>query len=199
MVKRVMPEVRTNTTISRQRFIFQLVIINELRFIYEEPRKRERVRRARAVLGNDNGNRAIIESHHMLIIRRFRDRLRERTRRFASHHIMHTFDVAPPFPSSKETGQSIGQSMLKSRHHNSPCASRHTLHITQHKRRGNGVCLTRASPCHNHGGFGTDVLCQKLRFIEVHAVGVYLAFFVPKGSVHLIYLLVLLLVHFRLP
>ena len=108
MVERVMPEVRANTTIGRQRFIFEFIIINKLRFINEEPRKRQRVRRARAVLANDNGDRAIIESHHMLIIRRFRNRLRKRPRRFASHHIMHTFDVSPPFPSSKQAGKRVG-------------------------------------------------------------------------------------------
>ena len=77
VIKRMMPKVRTNATIGRERFIFEFVVVNELRFVNEQPRERQRVRRTRAVLTDNNGDLAIIKRHHVFIIRRFRNRFGE--------------------------------------------------------------------------------------------------------------------------
>ena len=68
MVKAVVPEVRAYATIGRQSLVLQLVVINELRLVNEQPRERERVGRARTVLTDDDSYRAIIERDYMLIV-----------------------------------------------------------------------------------------------------------------------------------
>ena len=50
VVKRMMPEVRTNAAVGRQRFVFEFVVVNELYLVNEQPRDRLRVRRTRDAL-----------------------------------------------------------------------------------------------------------------------------------------------------
>ena len=50
VVERVMPEIRTNAAIGRERFVFEFVVVNELYLVNEHPRDRLRVRRPRDAL-----------------------------------------------------------------------------------------------------------------------------------------------------
>ena len=179
MVKAVVPEVRAYATICRQSLVLQLVVINELRLVNEQPRERERVGRARAVLTDDDSHRAIIERDYMLIVSRFGDRLRKRLRRFSAYHIMHAIDISPTLPRSKQSGECVRQAMLERRHHDTTSRSRHTLHVTQHERRGDGIRLASASSSHDDRSLRTDVLRQELRFVEVHTLSVLLRLDVP--------------------
>ena len=49
VVERVMPEVRANAAVGRERLVFEFVVVDELRLVDEQPRERERVGRAGAV------------------------------------------------------------------------------------------------------------------------------------------------------
>ena len=186
MVKTVVPEVRAYATICRQSLVLQFVVINELRLVNEQPRERERVGRARAVLTDDDSHRAIIERDNMLIVSRFGDRLRKRLRRFSAYHIMHAIDIPPTLPCCKQSGERVGQAMLERRHHDTTSGSRHTLHVAQHERRGDGVRLASASSSHDDRSLRADVLRKELRFVEVHTLRVLLRLDVPKGSVNFV-------------
>ena len=158
MVKAVVPEVRANATIGRQSLVLQFVVINELRLVNEQPQQRERVGRARTILTDDDSHRAIIERDDMLIVSRFGDRLRKRLRWFSAYHIMHAIDITPTLPCCKQSRERIRQAVLERRHDDTTSGSRHTLHITQHERRGDGVRLARASSSHDDRSLRTDVL-----------------------------------------
>ena len=179
MVKAVVPEVRAYATICRQSLVLQFVVINELRLVNEQPRQRERVGRARAVLTDDDSHRAIIERDYMLIVSRFGDWLRKRLRRFSAYHIMHAIDVPPTLPRCKQTWERVRQAMLEGRHDDTTRGARHPLHVAQHKWRGDGVRLARASSSHDDRSLRADVLRQELRFVEVHTLRVLLRLDVP--------------------
>ena len=179
MVKAMVPEVRAYATICRQSLVLQFVVINELRLVDEQPRERERVGRARAVLADDDSHRAIIERDDMLIVCRFGDRLRKRLRRFSAYHIVNAIDVPPTLPCCEQTRERIRQAMLERRHHDTTSRSRHTLHVTQHKWRGDGVRLASASCSHDDRSLRADVLREQLRFVEVHTLSVLLRLDVP--------------------
>ena len=57
----MLTEVRLNAAVGRERFIFEFGVVNKLGFIYKQPRERKRVRRAGAVLRNDNSDRTVVE------------------------------------------------------------------------------------------------------------------------------------------
>ena len=186
MVKAVVPEVRAYATIGRQSLVLQLVVINELRLVNEKPRERERVGRAWAVLTDDDRHRAIIERDDMLIVSRFGDWLREGLWRFPAYHIMHAIDIPPTLPRCKQPRERVRQAMLERRHDDTTSGARHTLHVTQHERRGDGVRLAGASSGHDDSSLCADVLRQELRFVEVHTLRVLLRLYVPKGSVNFV-------------
>ena len=186
MVKTVVPEVRAYATICRQSLVLQFVVINELRLVNEQPRERERVGRARAVLTDDDSHATIVKRDDMLIVSRFGDRLRKRLRRFSAYHIMHAIDIPPTLPRCKQTRERVGKSMLERRHHDTTSGARHTLHVAQHERRGDRVRLARASSSHDDRSLRADVLRKKLRFVEVHTLCVLLRLDVPKGSVNFV-------------
>ena len=76
--------------------------------------------------------------------------------------------------------------MLECWHDDTTSRSRHTLHVTQHERRGDGVRLASASSGHDDRSLRADVLRQELRFVEVHTLRVLLRLDVPKGSVNFV-------------
>jgi hypothetical protein len=92
---------------------------------------------------------------------------------------MHAIDITPTLPRSKQTGERIGQAMLERRHNDATRGSRHTLHVTQHERRGDGVRLARASSSHDDRSLRTNVLRKELRFVEVHTLRALLRLDVP--------------------
>ena len=99
---------------------------------------------------------------------------------------MHAIDVPPTLPRCKQTWERIRQAMLERRHHDTTRGARHTLHITQHKWRGDGVRLAGASSIHDDRCLRADVLRKELRFVEVHTLRVLLRLDVPKGSVNFV-------------
>ena len=106
----------------------------------------------------------------MLIVSRFGDRLRKRLRRFSAYHIKHTIDLSPTLPCCEQTRERVRQAMLERRHDDTTNGARHTLHVTQHERRGDGVRLASASSSHDDRSLRTDILRQELRFAEVHTL-----------------------------
>ena len=122
----------------------------------------------------------------MLIVSRFGDRLRKRLRRFSAYHIMHAIDVPPTLPRCKQPRERVRQAMLERRHHDTTRGARHTLHVAQHKWRGDGVRLASASSSHDDRSLRTDVLRKKLRFVEVHTLSVLLRLDVPKRSINFV-------------
>lgn len=179
MVKAVVPEVRANATIGRQSLVLQFVVINELRLVNEQPRQRERVGRTRTILTDDDSHRAIIERDDMLIVSRFGDWLRKRLRRFSANHIVNAIDVPPTFPCCEQTRERVRQAMLERRHDDATSGARHTLHVAQHERRGDGVRLASASSSHDDRSLRTNILREQLRFVEVHTLCVLLRLDVP--------------------
>ena len=99
---------------------------------------------------------------------------------------MHAIDISPPLPCCKQTRERVGKSVLERRHHDASSRSRHTLHVTQHERRGDGVRLASASSGHDDRSLRADVLRQELRFVEVHTLRVLLRLDVPKGSINFV-------------
>ena len=69
--------------------------------------------------------------------------------------------------------------MLERRYDDATSRSRHTLHVAQHKWRGDGVRLAGASSGHDDGGLGGGVLREELGLVEVDTLGVELGFGVP--------------------
>ena len=122
----------------------------------------------------------------MLIVSRFGDWLREGLRRFSAYHIVNTIDIPPTLPCCEQTRERVGKSVLKRRHDDTTSRSRHTLHVTQHERRGDGVRLASASPGNDDRSLRADVLRQELRFVEVHTLCVLLRLDVPKRSVNFV-------------
>ena len=168
MIERVPPEMRLDTTVGRERFVFEFLIIDEFSLINEQPRERERVRRTGAVLRDDDRTRAVVERYDVFIIVRLDDRASKRLGRTATDNVMHAVDIAPAFPRGEQSRQRVGQTMFERRHHDAPCRAGHTLHITQSKRSGDAVRFAGASSCDNDRGVSTDKLRQPLRIIEVH-------------------------------
>ena len=122
----------------------------------------------------------------MLIVSRFGDWLREGLRWFSAYHIMHAIDVPPTLPCCEQTRERVRQAMLERRHHDTTSGARHTLHVTQHERRGDGIRLASASSSHDDRSLRADVLRQELRFVEVHTLRVLLRLDVPKGSINFV-------------
>ena len=92
----------------------------------------------------------------MLIVRRLDDRLSERLGWATTDDIMNAIDKSPTLPSSKETWERVRQTMFESRHDNAPCRAGHSLHITKHERRRNGVSLTSTTTGDDHGSVRPD-------------------------------------------
>ena len=92
---------------------------------------------------------------------------------------MHAIDIPPTLPCCEQTRERVRQAMLERRHHDTTSGARHTLHVTQHKWRGDGVRLASASSSHNDRSLCADVLRQELRFVEVHTLRVLLRLDVP--------------------
>ena len=107
----------------------------------------------------------------MLIVSRFGDWLREGLRRFSAYHIMHAIDISPPLPRCKQPRERVGQAMLERRHHDTTSGARHTLHVTQHERRGDRVRLARASSSHDDRSLRADVLRKQLRLVGTAETG----------------------------
>ena len=179
VVERVMAEIRADATVGRQRLVFEFVVVNELRLVNEEPRERERVGGAGAVLGDDDGHGAVVESDDVLVVGRFGDGFGERLGRFAPDNIVNAVEIAPPLPRGKQAGERVGESVLEGRHDNAARRAGHPLHIAEHERRGDGVRLARASSGDDDGGLGGDVLREELGLVEVDTLGVELGFSVP--------------------
>ena len=115
----------------------------------------------------------------MLIVSRFGDGFGETLWRFSANNVVNAVDVTPTLPCCKQTRERVGESMLERRHHDTTSRSRHTLHVAQHERRGDGVRLAGASSSHDDRSLRADVLRQELRFVEVDTLGVELGFGVP--------------------
>jgi hypothetical protein len=82
---------------------------------------------------------------------------------------MHTVEKSPTFPSSEQPRDGVCQTVFESRHTDAACTARHTLHIAEHERRGDGVRLTGTTAGNDNGGVGADELRQSLRLIEIYA------------------------------
>ena len=134
MVARVLAEVRLDAAVCRERFIFQLLVVDELGFIHQKPRQGQRVRAARSVLGDDNGARAIMERYDMLIIVRLDNGSGKRLRGLSADNVVEAVEIAPTLPSGEQPRQGVGQAVFEGGHHNPPSRAGHTLHIAQHKR-----------------------------------------------------------------
>ena len=93
-----MSEVRADATVGWQRLVLEFVVVNELRLVDKEPREREGVGRAGAVLGDDDGNGAVVERDDVLVVSRFGDGFGERLGRFSADNIVNTVDLTPPLP-----------------------------------------------------------------------------------------------------
>ena len=92
---------------------------------------------------------------------------------------MHAIDIPPTLPCCEQTRERVRQAMLECWHDDTTSRSRHTLHVTQHERRGDGVRLASASSGHDDRSLRADVLRQELRFVEVHTLRVLLRLDVP--------------------
>ena len=168
MIERVPPEMRLNTTVGRERFVFEFLIVDEFRLVNEQPRERERVGRTRSVLRDDDRTRSVVERYDVFIIVRLDDRASKRLGRTATDNVVHTVDIAPAFPRREQSRQRVGQTVFERRHHDAAGRAWHTLHITQCKRSGNAVCFACASSCDNDGGVSTDKLREPLRIVKVY-------------------------------
>ena len=187
VVKAMVSEVRADAAVGWQRLVFELVVVNEFRLVNEEPRERERVGRAGAVLADDDSHRAIVERDDVLVVGRFGDGLGERLGRFATDNVVNTIEIAPPLPCGEQAGERVGESVLEGRHDDAACRAGHTLHIAEHEGRGDGVRLAGASSGNDDGGLGGDVLREELGLVEVDALGVELGFGVPKSGVNFVH------------
>ena len=92
---------------------------------------------------------------------------------------MHAIDIPPTLPCCEQTRERVGKSVLKRRHDDTTSRSRHTLHVAQHKRRGDRVRLASASSGHDDRSLRTVILREQLRFVEVHTLRVLLRLDVP--------------------
>jgi len=167
VVERVMAEERAYAAVCRQRLILQLVVVDELCLVDEEPGERERVAGSRSVLRDDDGAGTVVKCDDVLIVRWLGDGFLERLRRFAANDIVDAIDVAPPFPRGEEPGKRVRQTMFEGRHDDASRGARHALHVAEHEGRGDGVGLAGASACYDDGGAGGDQLSEKLGFVEV--------------------------------
>ena len=104
----------------------------------------------------------------MLIVRRLDDRLSERFGWATTDDIMNAIDKSPTLPSSKEARERISQAMLESRHDYTTGRAGHSLHITKHERRRNGVSLTSTTAGDDHRSVRPDQLRQSLWCVEVN-------------------------------
>lgn len=168
MIERVVPEIGLNTTIGRQRLVLESLVIDELGFVDQEPRKGQRVAGARSVLRNDNGARTVVESNDMLILSRLDDGLTEEFRRSSPNDVVYAIHEAPALPCRQQARDGVCQTMLVGWHHNAAGAARHALHVAQHKGRGDRIRLAGSSPRHDDGGIGPNQLSQALRGVKVY-------------------------------
>ena len=168
MVVGMPSEIAFDAAIRRQCLFFQLLVVDKLSLVDEQPREGERVGRSRAVLRYENGNRAIVESYYMLVIGRLRYRFGKRFGRLYADYVMHPLFVSPTFPRGEQSRNGIGQSVLESRYYNPSCAARHPLHVPQHERAGNGVRLSSAPSGDYDGGMRPYQLCEPLRTVKVN-------------------------------
>ena len=99
---------------------------------------------------------------------------------------MHAIDIPPTLPCCEQTRERVRQAMLERRHHDTTSGARHTLHVTQHERRGDRVRLASASSGHDDRSLRTVILREQLRFVEVHTLRVLLRLDVPKGSINFV-------------
>ena len=104
----------------------------------------------------------------MFIFGRLDDGPAEGLGRSPTDHIMHAFDVSPPFPCRQQARDGVRQTMLVGGYHNTASAAWHTLHVAQHKGRGDRIGLAGASPRHDDGGMGTYQLGKALRGVKVY-------------------------------
>ena len=134
MVERVMPEIRADAAVGRERFVLQFVVVDELRLVDKQPRERERGGGAGAILRDDDSHGAVVERDDVLIVGRLGDGFGERLGRFASDHIVNTIYISPPLPRSEQTGERVGKTMLERGDDDATSGARHPLHIAQDER-----------------------------------------------------------------
>ena len=147
VIERMMAEVRANAAVGGKCLVLQFVVINELGLVNQEPRQGQRVRRARAVLRDDDRYGAVVEGDDVLIVSRFGNRLAERLWWLTAYHIVDAVQVAPALlvdavqvapalPCSQQSRDGICQAMLECGNHDTTSRARHSLHITQNEWRG---------------------------------------------------------------
>lgn len=184
VIERMMAEVRANAAVGWKRFVLQLIVINELGLVNQEPRKGQRVRRTRAVLRDDDRDGAVVEGDDVLIVSRFCNRLTKGLRRLTANHIVDAVQVAPAFPCRQQSRDGVCQAMLERGNHDTASRARHSLHITKDEWRGDRVRLACTSASDNDCCLGTDVLGHQLGLVEVHTLLVLAGFCIPKASIY---------------
>ena len=179
-----MTEIGLDTAIGRQRLVLESLVIDELGFVDQEPRKGQRVAAARSVLGDDYRAGTVVERNDVLILGRLNDGLAEGLGRSPTNDVMDTVDIPPPFPCRQQARDGVGQAMLVGGYHNATGATSHALHVAQHKGRGDRIRLAGSSPRHDDGGIGANQLRQALRGVKVYLLrGLLHRFSLHRGTV----------------
>ena len=104
----------------------------------------------------------------MLIFCRFDNGLAKGFRRSPPNDVVQPVDVPPALPCCQQARDGVRQTVLVGRNNNTASASGHALHVTQHKGRGDRICLAGSSPRHDNGGIGANQLRQALRGVKVY-------------------------------
>ena len=102
----MMAEVRANTAVSGKCLILQFVVINELGFVYKQPRECQRVRRTRTVLRDDNCYGSVVERDDVFIVSRLGNRLGKGLRGLATNDVVDTVEIAPALPCCRDPAPS---------------------------------------------------------------------------------------------
>ena len=161
------PEMCLDSAIGWKSLLFQAIIVNEFRLVYQQPRKSKGVRKTGAVLTDNNGTTAIVKSDDVLIRRRLNNRSAKTSGRLLADDIVDIFHISPSFQSGKQSGDGVGQAVFVGRNDNATSGASHALHITKEKGSGDAVGLASTATGYNHADVGSNELSQTLRVIEI--------------------------------